>query len=119
MARYLYTPLWVIALTLARRCGVQFDCRAISEELSVLSVDNSITCQDSMWTLVAIFAALGLLFVSFGVPLLMLYIMWKAMNEKHKQIHRGEKKAVVAYNEFGQEFDYVVLCNSYLPFLIS
>ena len=85
-----------------------FDCRTLSDDLIILSVDNSVTCQDGMWILFAGISAIGLLVVSFGVPLLLLYSMHRAMQEKLREIRRGDKRAVVAFNEFGAEFDYVV-----------
>ena len=90
-----------------------FDCRTLSDDLSVLTVDNSVTCQDGMWILFAGISAIGLLVVSFGVPLLLLYIMHRAMQEKLQEIRGGDKRAVVAFNEFGAEFDYVVCCSSH------
>ena len=90
------------------RYDVQFDCRTLSNDVSILSVDNEITCQDSMWVLFAGFAALGLTFVSFGVPLFLLYIMHKTMKEKKEEVQTGQKRAVVAFNEFGKDYDYVV-----------
>ena len=85
-----------------------FDCRVLSDDLIILSVDNSVTCQDGMWIVFAGISAIGLLVVSFGVPLLLLYIMHKAMQEKLREIRSGDKRAVVAFNEFGRQFDYVV-----------
>ena len=90
-----------------------FDCRTLSDDLIILSVDNSVTCQDGMWILFAGISAIGLLVVSFGVPLLLLYIMHRAMQEKLREIRRREKRAVVAFNEFGRQFDYVVCCASH------
>ena len=90
-----------------------FDCRTLSDDLIILSVDNSVTCQDGMWILFAGISGIGLLVVSFGVPLLLLYIMHRAMQEKLREIRRREKRAVVAFNEFGRQFDYVVCCSSH------
>ena len=87
---------------------MQFDCRKLSNEVSILSVDNTITCQDSTWVLFAGFAALGLALVSFGVPLLLLFIMRQKMKKKLAEVQTGQKRAVVAFNEFGRDYDYVV-----------
>ena len=95
----------------------QFDCRTIADGYSILSVDNAKTCErdgdyDSTWLLFTILAVVGVLSVSFGVPLILLYTMKKAMNKRQQQIHSGQKKMVVAFNEFGEKFDYVV-CHSH------
>ena len=66
-----------------------FDCRTLSDDLSVLTVDNSVTCQDGMWILFAGISGIGLLVVSFGVPLFLLYIMHRAMQEKLQEIRGG------------------------------
>ena len=33
---------------------------------------------------------------------------YKTMKEKKKEVQTGQKRAVVAFNEFGQDYDYVV-----------
>ena len=97
---------------------MQFDCRTLSNEVSILSVDNTITCQDSTWVLFAGFAALGLAAVSFGVPLVLLFIMRKTMKAKLEEVRTGQKRAVVAFNEFGRDYDYVVRDDN-VPLLVS
>ena len=96
---------------------MQFDCRTLSNEVSILSVDNTITCQDGTWVLFAGFAALGLAAVSFGVPLILLFIMHKTMKAKLEEVRTGQKRAVVAFNEFGREYDYVVRDDN-IPLLV-
>ena len=54
------------------------------------------------------FATLGLASVSFGVPLILLYIMRRTMKKKLNEVQTGQKRAVVAFNEFGRDYDYVV-----------
>ena len=103
-----YFAFFVVYPTLSKTFFDHFDCRTLSADLSILRVDNVVTCYDGQWTLFAGFAGFGLVVVSFGLPLFLLFIMRKAMNEKVRQIRRGEKKAVVAFNEFGADFDYVV-----------
>ena len=100
------------------RYDVQFDCRTLSNDVSILSVDNEITCQDSMWVLFAGFAALGLAAVSFGVPLVLLISMRKTMRAKLEEVRTGQKRAVVAFNEFGRDYDYVVRDGN-VPLLVS
>ena len=97
---------------------MQFDCRTLSNEVSILSVDNTITCQDGTWVLFAGFAALGLAAVSFGVPLVLLFIMRKTMKAKLEEVRTGQKRAVVAFNEFGRDYDYVVRDDNF-PLLVS
>ena len=87
---------------------MQFDCRTLSNEVSILSVDNTITCQDGAWVLFAGVATLGLAAVSFGVPLVLLISMRKTMRAKLEEVRTGQKRAVVAFNEFGRDYDYVV-----------
>ena len=73
-----------------------------------------------MWVLFAGFAALGLSAVSFGIPLVLLFIMRKTMKAKLEEVRTGQKRAVVAFNEFGRDYDYVVRDVSLQPtFILS
>ena len=109
--------LFALVFTYFTTVVMQFDCRTLSNEVSILSVDNTITCQDGTWVLFAGFAALGLAAVSFGVPLILLFIMHKTMKAKLEEVRTGQKRAVVAFNEFGREYDYVVRDDN-IPLLV-
>eukprot|EP01048_Picozoa_sp_COSAG05_P016092 COSAG05_NODE_2026_length_3672_cov_18.472152_2_plen_604_part_00 len=102
-----YFAFFLCYPTVSKTFFDHFDCRRLSQDESILNVDNRISCEDSTWYLFAVFAALGLTAISFGAPLYFLYKMHTVMTVKIHEVQIGQKKKVVAYNEFGRQFDYV------------
>ena len=72
-----------------------------------MNVDNSVACNDNTWYIFAVIAVLGLATISFGAPVYLLITMTRAMRAKLEEVRHGQKKKIVAFNEFGAAFDYV------------
>ena len=85
-----------------------FNCRALSTTVSVLMADNGIQCyQDPLWWGLAGIAAVGIVTVSFGVPIVYWIWMHRVMNKHLDAVSRKEKSLIVAYRDFALQFSYI------------
>ena len=91
-----------------------FHCRRLSPTLAVLHADYSVECYTwfGAWFACAVFAACGILFVSFGVPVYYWYKMREAFNWQMNLIHLpleslAHQSRIQAYCRFRDQFDFI------------
>ena len=93
-----------------------FNCRQISEKVSVLRKDYDIECAGASWSLLAVVSIVGVAVVSIGFPVGMALWMRRKMNEELRKVQREGKRPAMAYRDFRRKFSFIsVSCPSAPP----
>ena len=92
-----------------------FNCRRLSPLKSVVQTDYSVYCVANFWTLaggstlwwiLAAVSALGLAFISFGVPIFMFLRMRRSMAKYMRDVKHGKTKRIIAYRDFNSKYGF-------------
>lgn len=77
-------------------------------DMEVLQADYSIKCyEDPEWWTLAVISMVGLIFVSFGVPIGMYLLMRHDWNREMQLVKTDKKSRVIAYRDFGRKYNFI------------
>ena len=83
----------------------------------MLDADYEIHCftddMTSLWWVIAVASAVGLVVVSLGLPLSMYYIMRRDWQRKLRRVRQQSLSMPAAYRQHGQKFAYI--CGEFRP----
>jgi hypothetical protein len=86
-----------------------FNCRRIDAEMWVLHKDYAYACWGghAQWWMLATVAVLGLVAISFGIPIFLCVVMRKRWTEEMQMVRHEGKPRAVAYTDFHQQYSYI------------
>ena len=103
-----YLGFFLCYPTMTQTYFAHFNCRRLSDDVMVLEADYSVLCgADWQWNIVAVFSAVFIAAVSFGVPIGMFYVMQKFMDAEMQKADHLKKSRVVAYRDFHREYGFM------------
>ena len=88
-----------------------FNCRQLSEQISVLRKDYDFECAGGSWLVLAVVSVLGLTAVSIGFPVGMAMWMRRRMTEELHKVKFEGKSPAVAHRDFRREFSFISVSN--------
>eukprot|EP01048_Picozoa_sp_COSAG05_P025461 COSAG05_NODE_6483_length_949_cov_0.982353_1_plen_275_part_10 len=104
-----YFAFFMVYPTICKTCFSHFNCRQLSETLWVLKSHYSTECWTTFdsWFMFAIFAAAGIVLVSFGVQIVYFFWMRRVYGNLMTQVVDGDLSRIEAFRNFRLQFDYI------------
>ena len=102
--------------TMTQTFFAHFNCRQLSETDSVLRTDYDIKCSGSLWWILSMVSALGIVVVSVGFPVGMALWMRREMSNEMWMVRHGGKGRAAAYRDFSRKFAYMSVSDKNLTF---
>eukprot|EP01043_Picozoa_sp_COSAG02_P049204 COSAG02_NODE_4919_length_4836_cov_5.351488_1_plen_483_part_00 len=103
-----YFAFFLVYPTMTQTWFDHFNCRQLPD-MQVLQADYGIRCyEDSEWWVLACISIIGLIVISFGVPISMYLLMRRDWSKQMRLVKADKKSRVIAYRDFGRKYDFVV-----------